>query len=133
MAEEYSDHINNEIVNIYFKDGIIFASYQPKLAIDLETAKKTSMYRKQISDKRGPIPVLADIRNLGKVTDEAREWLATDEANELIPAMAILTNNPIQNLLANFYLMLSKPPMPTKLFTDKEKALRWLKLYLQQN
>ena len=79
------------------------------------------------------MPVLADIRNLGKVSDEAREWLATDEANELIPAMAILTNNPIQKLLANFYLMLSKPSMPTRLFTDKDKALRWLKLYLQQN
>ncbi len=133
MPEEFEDHINNEIVNIYFKDRVIYASYQPKLAIDLEIAKKTSMYRKQISQKRGDMPVLADIRNLGKVSDEAREWLATDEANELIPAMAILTNNPIQKLLANFYLMLSKPSMPTRLFTDKDKALRWLKLYLQQN
>lgn len=130
---ELDDHINNDIVNIYFQEGVIFASYKPKLAIDLEIAKKTSQYRKQISERRGPMPVLADIRNLGKVSDEAREWLATKEANDMIPAMAILTNNPIQNLLANFYLMFSKPPMPTKLFTDKDKALRWLKLYLQQN
>lgn len=133
MMGENIDNIENAIVKIYFKDGIIYASYTPKLDIDLETAKKTSMYRKEISKKVGAVPVLADIRNLGKVSDEARDWLGTKEANELIPAMAILTNNPIQNLLANFYLKFSNPPMPTRLFTNEEKALRWLKLYLQRN
>ncbi len=133
MNQGLTDAIENEYVSIYFKDGIIFASYQPNFKMDIGIAKKTILYRKEVSAGRGDLPLLADVRNLKAVTDDARELLAGEDGHKGLLAVAVLTNNPIQNLLANFYLKLSKPPIPTQLFTDKDKALRWLNLYLQRN
>jgi hypothetical protein len=122
----------NEYISVTLEDGIIIAIYKPNLKIDLKVAKATVEARKVISNGN-VFPGLADIRNLKSITDEARDWLGTKEPNELLSSCAVLTNNPIQNLLANFYLKFSKPPIPTKLFTDKSKAIRWLRLYLQRN
>lgn len=122
----------NEYISVTLENGIIIAIYKPDLKIDIEIAKATVNARKVVSNGK-VMPGLADIRNLKSVTDEARDWLGTKEPNELLSACAVLTNTPIQNLLANFYLRFSNPPIPTKLFTNKEKAIRWLKLYLQRN
>ena len=121
----------NDNVKIELLDGIIFFSYKEK-NINIEVAKKTVQDRLQIS-KGINRPVFADIRKMNAVDNDAREYLASKEAGQFIVALAVFTNTPIQNLFANFYLKFSKPPMPTQLFTDKEKAIRWLKLYLQQN
>ena len=127
------DLIENDIVKIFLSNGIIFAAYQPNFVMDIIAAKKTVEYRKVIS-KGNSYPLLADIRNLKAATDEARDWLGSaPESHEYLLATAVLTNNPIQNLLANFYLKFSKPLSPTQLFTNQEKAIRWLKLFAQQN
>lgn len=122
----------NEYIKVTVENGLIIAVYKPNLVMDIAVAKATVAARKQVCNGI-TMPGFADIRGLKSVTDEAREWLASKEANEQLCAMAVLTNNPIQNLLANFYLKFSKPPMPTQLFTNRDKALRWLSLYLQTN
>jgi hypothetical protein len=129
---ETETFFENNYITTYMENEFLVAVYKPNLIIDLAVAKETVHARKKVGNGIDRL-VYVDIRNLKSVTDEARDWLGTIEANQYIKAMAIHTNNPIQNLLANFYLMFSKPPMPTKLFTDKDKALRWLKLYTQQN
>ena len=125
------NYCENKYLEGWMENGVVFTVYKPELKIDLAIAKETVNLRKSIHNGI-TIPVFVDIRNLKSVTNEAREWLAQKEAQEFLSAVAIFTNTPIQNLFANFYLKLSKPPIPTQLFSDKEKAIRWLKLFLQQ-
>jgi hypothetical protein len=132
MEKEKESYFENEHVRIWLEDRILFFVYQPELQIDLTIAKQTVQDRLKISDGITR-PVLADIRDLKHVENDARDYLASTEAGQNISSLAVLTKTPIQNLFANFYFKLSKPPMPTQLFTDQGKALRWLKLFTQMN
>jgi len=40
--------------------------------------------------------------------------------------MALWVGNPVTRMLANAYLRVARPVCPTRLFTSREKAMRWL-------
>jgi hypothetical protein len=63
----------------------------------------------------------------------ARAYMASRPAQQFLSAGAILINNEIHRLLMNLWLKIDKPYIPTKSFTDKEKALEWLKSFKFQN
>ena len=110
------------------EDGIFMSVFKPDLTITLAIAEELVQNRLKLSNGVS-LPGLTDIRNLSKVENQATDYLASEEAHELVSATAILTYTPIQNLIANFYLKFKNSICPTKLFTDKDQALRWLALY----
>lgn len=60
------------------------------------------------------------------------EVLKTVSKNENFPyskAGAFVIHSMSQKLLANFYLKINTPQRPTKFFTDKEEAIKWLIQY----
>ena len=63
------------------------------------------------------------------VTKEGREYMATDEAVLFTTVEAYVIQSLAQRILGNFYLKFNKPKVPTKMFTDREKAEKWLKNY----
>ena len=117
---------------MWLKNGIFHYIYKPGLEIDLETAKQTVQDRLELI-KGEAYPTYVDIRGLKKVDNNARSYLASPEATQLVSALAIRTGSEVQKVIANFYYKINKPVMPTRLFTDEGRAFRWLKLYQQQN
>lgn len=77
-------------------------------------------------------PVLADIRNVKGFTKEARDLLAK-KGNDLVDAAAVLVNSPVERMIVNFYINVSKPAKPTRMFTDEKRALIWLKRFVEKN
>ena len=71
-------------------------------------------------------PVLIDIRYAKSISAEARAHYAGEEGARVQAACALLIDNPISKVIGNFFLKLNNPPMPTKLFTNEDKALDWL-------
>lgn len=65
------------------------------------------------------------------ITDEARALLASEEMAEFNIAKAILIYSQKQKIIGNIYLSINKPHVTTKLFTDREKALKWLHLQIE--
>lgn len=61
------------------------------------------------------------------ITKEAREFAATKPAVEFTLAEAYVIQSLAQRLIANFYMKFSKPLVPTRVFTDREKAEKWIK------
>ena len=59
-------------------------------------------------------------------TNEAREFAASDEAQEFTFANAVLVNTAAKKILFNLYLKINKPKIPTKGFNNREDALAWL-------
>jgi hypothetical protein len=119
------DYFENEYETIWSKNGIIHIVFKPDLFINLEIAKIFVQARLKVT-KEKIRPVFADIRGMKRIDDDARDYWATEEACRFISGTAIFSGNRIQTLFANFYINFSKPQVPTRLFTNKEKALKWL-------
>lgn len=63
----------------------------------------------------------------GAITKEARETSASEEVYRNAIAKAIIVTHLGNRLIASFFIMVNKPPAPTKLFSDEKDALKWLK------
>lgn len=118
----------NDYVTLFLKDGIIHAILHPNIVITLNLAKKLLEARLRFSNGITR-PLFADMRGAKYIEDEARDFLASEEACRYASAAAILIENYFQKLLANFYLAYSKPRRPTKIFTEKANAVEWLSTF----
>jgi len=73
------------------------------------------------------LPCLADIRAVKGASKEVRDFLgANDDFNYQLSKIAILQKSGLSMIMGNLYLKFSRPPFPTKLFTNEEKAMAWL-------
>jgi hypothetical protein len=75
----------------------------------------------------GRPPLLADIRKVKSLTREARKYL--DDAS-WFSALALLAGSPATQMMVNFFIGMSRPKVPTHMFTDEEKALAWLRRHV---
>jgi len=111
-------------------DGIILAEYFARAEETLETAIENIKGCAEFAGNNR-LPVFIDYTNIRSITREARGYYAGEECSQVVSATAILTRNTISKVIANFYLGLNKPKNPTKLFTSKENAIKWLKGFLK--
>lgn len=61
------------------------------------------------------------------VSREARDFVATDEAVKYTSCEAYVIQSLAQRILGNFYLKFYTPKVPTRIFTNLEKAEEWLR------
>ena len=125
--KNFIDDIKSEdtkYANMHIEDGILFCYYKKIDTVDLEVAKIGAQDRVRFSDNNS-YPCLFDIRLMGKVTKEARDYLA-NEGNDLVTASALVVGSSVIKIIANFFITVNKPKNPTRMFTDKESAIIWL-------
>jgi hypothetical protein len=108
-------------------DGDIFYMTYKNGPITLEIAKEIVAKRQELMQGR-EIWALIDDFNLRSIDRDARVYLSTPEGIDGIRAGALLVTSPFAKHLANFFLKItvSKPVIPTRVFTDKQEALDWL-------
>ncbi len=58
---------------------------------------------------------------------DARNYMATPESIQFSIAEAYVIQTLPQRLLLNFYIKVNKPAVPTRFFTEKNDAEKWLK------
>lgn len=63
------------------------------------------------------------------ISKEAREYAALEESSKYTYANAVFVKSLASRLLFNAFLNLNKPIVPTKGFTSKEEAFKWLKSF----
>lgn len=66
------------------------------------------------------------------ISNEARTMMTTKAIEEKRAATAIVIHNLAQRLLADFFMRINKPSIPTKIFSNKESALEWIKKQINQ-
>jgi hypothetical protein len=112
------------------EDGIVRIIHHPDVEVTLADAEDTMVaYLKINQGKRCPLYV--DTKTMKSLTREARHYYASEEAARVASAVAIIVGTPVSKVLGNFYLGLSNPRLPTRLFSDEDEALEWLKGYLE--
>jgi hypothetical protein len=124
-AVQISEHkAQNEYAVVTEENGILTCRFKKGLHMDFEIAKTCVQLRMDFSKGR-PYPVLVDMRELVSLSKDAREYLAS-EGSRQITAGALLVSSPLTRTLGNIFLMLNRPPVPTRIFNNEAAAITWL-------
>jgi len=111
---------------IWLENGIMYILIAENAVIDLAAAKKSSEYMKEVSPQ--PMPLIIYYPKGHTQNIEARNYYAKDPTHiQLYTSCALLTDNPMARVLANFFMGFNKPLKPTRMFTNLEDAEKWIK------
>ncbi len=95
--------------------------------IDAEHMLELKEANKQLTQGM-PYAVLVDSGEYTSITKEARELAASDKFKDVTIANAIIVNSLGHKIIGNFYMNINKPKIKTKIFSDRDKAIEWLKV-----
>lgn len=116
---------NTEDIHL-MKEGIVFCKAHNNVLMNLEDAKENIEAVAQLAQGE-KVLVIVDIRNSKGATKEGRRYFASERAAEVQKGCALIIDSPLSKLIGNFFIGMNKPAFPTKLFTNQEQALIWLK------
>jgi hypothetical protein len=118
----------NSCVTLEIKKGILFAHYK-NVTVDLQKAIELVEFRHKYCEYKKYLIMISGSSAV-TINKEARQYLASEEAQKNVIACAIHANNFFFMSLANFFLKINSGiSFPCKVFTDREAALKWLKTY----
>ncbi|WP_317898508.1 DUF7793 family protein [Aurantibacillus circumpalustris] len=123
MGHKYS----LEKVEIFKLEGIIIENIVKEGAeLQTDDVRKIKEINLSLCDNKN-YALLIDAKKESTITDDARALLASKELAHLNIAKAIIIHTNKQKILGNIYLTVNKPHVKTRLFTDRQKALEWLR------
>lgn len=112
-------------------DGIVRIIHVPGAEVTLDDAKETMAAYLKINRGKSR-PLFVDTKTMRSLARGARQYYAGEQAARVASAAAIIVDTPVSMVLGNFYLGVSNPHLPSRLFTAEaeDEALQWLKGYL---
>lgn len=108
-------------------DGIVITIGTSQVQT-IEEAKENLAVTKQVANGM-PRPLLVDISKVRAMNKEAREEYVKQQQDQFIAAVALVTNSNIGKMIGNIFIGINESTIPTKLFTDPDKAKDWLLQY----
>lgn len=121
------NHIENEYATFWIEKDILYFIYKNGISIDQTIATKVVQDRLLLQQGKSFL-IFCDMRGVKSINKSARNYLAI-EGSTLIETVALLVNNPLTNTISGFYIKTSNPAISTKVFTEKEEALKYLNNY----
>lgn len=125
-----SSLIETEFAIIERFNGYLKCAYKNGVHIRLDVAEQCIQDRIDFSEGKS-FPMLIDGRGISGIDKDARDLLSSEKGRVGVLAAAILTDSVFTTFMANFFLTVTlvRPKLPTKLFTNEEKAIEWLEGY----
>lgn len=125
----YKKHIELEKVHLYLiEEGFTLLVAKDKVDIELNDAIEIDDISYDLVEGK-PFVTLVDVRNVrSNMSHDAREHFATNKKiTDIRKAQSIVVNNLHTKILANFYMKFHKPANPVKIFSDYNKAEKWVR------
>ena len=122
------DYFENEFALFWISGNILFFEYKPGVVINLVVAQRIVMDRMQMQKEKA-YPVLCDVSGIADSDKAARDYLA-QHGSVLTKAVGIVVQRTLSMVMISFYLKISKPQVPTKVFSDRAKALAFLRAFV---
>lgn len=114
VGEKFEAYLCEDgLVRFDWADGATISSSEAELALEAIVALTGNV----------AAPTLVDIRSVSAVEREARKRFASSPATS---RQALLVASPLSRTLGNFFIALSRPSMPVRLFDDETDAIAWL-------
>ncbi len=104
----------------------IFANLQKE-----ENAKENIDAQERLRDSlnKEKTRVLVDMTELSEMPKGVRDYFANERTASVQRATALLVTSPVNMVIGNFFMGLNKPASPTRMFTDPQKAIKWLQTF----
>lgn len=110
-------------------DGIVEIDVKENSEIGEKECRELTVAYKQILELK-KYPLLHIVGNYVTMDKEAREYASSEEGLQFSIAEAFVINSLPHKILANFYMKVQKPSVPTKFFRSKQEAIDWLLKYV---
>jgi hypothetical protein len=117
----------NEYAQFWIRNNILFFEYKPNVVIDLAVAQRIVADRIQMQNEKA-YPILCIIRGVLNSDKAGRDYLA-QTGSILTKAVSLVANQSVSLIMTSFYLKISKPSVPTTIFSDEASALAFLESY----
>jgi hypothetical protein len=113
-------------VRLEMEGDLLIATYKKGQKISLQVAQQIVKDRMEYT---GHQPVLTLLCNQGVISfdKDARAYLSSPEGVRGIKAAAILSDTPTTAMIGNFIIKVNRPRIPVRIFTNRERAVAWLK------
>jgi hypothetical protein len=111
----------------WFAHDLLFIKYKQDISITGAIALQIVKDRIQIQ-KGLAYCICCDVRGVKRIDKPARNYLAYEGA-ALCKAVVFLVDYPLSQMLSDFYIRTSRPPIPMKICMTMEEALTYLELY----
>jgi hypothetical protein len=118
----------NEYASFWIEGGVVYFVYKANSVVNLEAAMQIVADRIKFQREIN-YPVYCDIRGMKSADKDARNYLAK-EGSSYTKGVAVMVDSPMSKIIGNIYLGLNKPTTPTRLFTDKNEAVEFLKQFV---
>ncbi len=110
-------------------DGIMYVRISPE---EEETVKLAKIMVEKLGDmvNRKKVPLLIRHEEFALPGKANRDFWATKDACPYSSAEAFMIQSTAMKLIANFYLKINRPKRPTRMFTNEDEAVAWLRTFL---
>lgn len=117
--------LETEHANFRLENGLLFISFPRSLKINLEVAKELTRIRLEFTKEKSSLLCINGSGVIG-VDSDVRNYISkSDEANP-VGALALVLDTYYSKLLGNIFINLTHLKIPTKIFTKKKDAVKWL-------
>lgn len=120
--------LDTPYVHYELQNNLLVATYKKGLKVNMEMAKEIVQARLNLTNQK-PLVVLVYNQGVISMDKKARDYLSSNEGVRGIIAAAIVLDSPFSSFLGNFFLSVTKPKIPARIFSRKEDALNWLQKY----
>lgn len=113
-------------VTIKYKAPIVYYTYKEGAELGFPEIRELIHYAENLSGGK-PYVTFADVRVNMNITEEGKKIVSTRENMPLFRGTAALVKNNMYSFGANLMNTFNKKDYPFKAFTNKEKAIEWLR------
>jgi hypothetical protein len=117
---------SNRFSAFLLEPGIIENAIKPGVHLEVKDMLAIKKSNQAIAEGAA-YSVLVTSGHLSSISNEARILTASSEFAEGTIAKALLISSMGHRIVGNFYLTVNRPALPTQIFTERQKALDWLR------
>ncbi len=121
----------NKLTIELIASNLILITLNDGVTIEVEDVHEVKKHNLSLT-KGNDYAIVFDAGYYTTITKEAREIMTSSKIEKGRKASAFVISGLSQKILGNFYVKINKPGVPTKFFSDKEKAIIWAKEILNQ-
>jgi hypothetical protein len=118
------------LLNCWFDEHGILISESKPIEKSIEHYDELFELYNTLSDNgTKKLCTMGNISKSQELTKHVRDYIS-GQLPKYIKAMALVSNSAVGKMVGNFFIILSRPPYPTRIFSNKEDAINWLKEHL---
>lgn len=120
------EKIKTKGAELVFRDDLILQINYEEIFLTLEDSKQIFKFtREHCPWVKSPVYLTGG--GFTNQDSDSRKFHGSDEVTKHCSAIAFLSNSLAQRIMANFFMKVIRPKVPTKAFTNEDDAIDWLK------